>query len=327
MPRVRASRTEVRIARRVPASSAVGDAFRSRPARIEPSAFHRVSQRPPLRRQPCWSPLPRACARFGPASPDAALVPPTPFLPASTASSSCRFAGLLRPASDPGVHRVATLRRRMPATTQRFPTDACPSELLPPEKRFSRHRESLPPCRSTATPLRLRGLVPLGNPLRQRFVAEPHRPMLSWASQLGAPPGHASRSIRERTGRSHQGSARTQTDPVARSTRSVPPPPEGSDHTERTGKERSGRHHCRATIPADQRPSATPPKRCPRRSAPRTTSSSQANPAAPREVIGSCRHDSPEGARTASASELSMVPCAAWFDRRSGRPRLLHRVP
>jgi hypothetical protein len=167
VPRVRATWTEVRIARRVPASSAVGDAFRSRPAQIEPSAFHRVSQRPPLRRQPCWSPLPRACARFGPASPDAALVPPSPFLPASTASSSCRFAGLLRPASDPGVHRVATLRRRMPATTQRFPTDACPSELLPSEKRFSRHRESMPPCRSTATPLRLRGLVPLGNPLRQ----------------------------------------------------------------------------------------------------------------------------------------------------------------
>jgi hypothetical protein len=202
---------------------------------------------------------------------------------------------------------AACLRR-----PQRFPTDACPSELLPPEKRFSRHRESLPPCRSTATPLRLRGLVPLGNPLRRGFVAEPHHPMLSWASQLGAPPGHASRTIRERTGRSHQGSARTQTDPVARSTRSVPPPPEGSDHTERTGKERSGRHHCRATMPADLRPSATPPKRCPRRSAPRATSSPLANPAAPREVIGRCRHDSPEGARTASASELSMVPCAAW---------------
>lgn len=49
----------------------------------------------------------------------------------------------------------------------------------------------------------------------KRSVAEPHRPMLSWASQLGAPPERASRSIRERTGRSHQGSARTRTDPVA----------------------------------------------------------------------------------------------------------------
>lgn len=312
MPRVRASWTEVRIARRVPASSAVGDAFRSRPARIEPSAFHRVSQRPPLRRQPCWSPLPRACARFGPTSPDAALVPPAPFLPASTASSSCRFAGLLRPASDPGVHRVATLQRRMPATTSAFSHRCLPFRASP-------SREAVLASPRVHAPLSFNGnAAATSRPCsaRESVATKVRGRTPSPDALLGFPAWSPTRTcelIHPRTdGQSHQGSARTQTDPVASSTRSVPPPPEGSDHTERTGKERSGRHHCRATIPADQRPSETPPKQCPRRSALRTTSSSRANPAAPREVIGSCRHDSPEGARTASASELSMVPCAAW---------------
>lgn len=82
----------------------------------------------------------------------------------------------------------------------RFPSDACPPELFPSEKRSPRHREALPPCRSSATPIRLRGLVPLGNPWRRRLVAEPHRSMLSWASPLGAPPERDTlRHVRERT--------------------------------------------------------------------------------------------------------------------------------
>jgi hypothetical protein len=55
----------------------------------------------------------------------------------------------------------------------RFPTDACPPELFPSEKRGPRHRAPMPPCRSSATPTRLRGLVPLGNPWCRRLVAEP----------------------------------------------------------------------------------------------------------------------------------------------------------
>jgi hypothetical protein len=89
------------------------------------------SQRPPLRRHACWSPLPRACARFGTSPPGAAHVPSSPFLPASTASSSTRFAGLLRPASDPEVHRVATPRRRMPATASALSLRCLPSRAFP----------------------------------------------------------------------------------------------------------------------------------------------------------------------------------------------------
>jgi hypothetical protein len=46
----------------------------------------------------------------------------------------------------------------------RFPSDAHPPELFPSEKRGLRHRIPMPPCRSSATPTRLRGLLPLGNP-------------------------------------------------------------------------------------------------------------------------------------------------------------------
>jgi hypothetical protein len=221
-------------------------------------------------------------------------------------------------------HIAACLRR-----SQRIPTDACPSELLPPEKRSSRHREPLPPCRSTATPLRLRGLVTLGNPLRRRFVAEPHRPMLSWASPPGAPPRRAS-PTRPRTddARAHQGSARAQTEPVAKSAKATPPQPEGRDHADCTGKERSGSHHCDASIPGKLRPSAPPPERCPRRSAPGTTvvvlGRPRGAPRGHRMIVGTTRPRAraPHGH---PSCPWSLVPRG--FDRRSDRPRLLHCVP
>lgn len=132
--------------------------------------------------------------------PSAVLVPPSPFLPASTVFSTNGIAGLLRPASDHGVHRVSAHRRRMPASSPRFLSDACPPEPFPSEKRTSRHRKVMPPCRSPATPARLRGLDPLGNPLRRILVAESRRPMLSWASLPGAPPDRVHQRVRPRTG-------------------------------------------------------------------------------------------------------------------------------
>jgi len=169
-------------------ASAVGDAFHSRPAC--------TSQAPSLgflKDHPSVG-MPAGVHSHG-LSPASALRLPAPRtfrprrssrprrFPPPTGSRACcvphptlRFIGLPRPGA-------ACLRR-----PPRFPTDACPSELFPSEKRSTRHREALPPCRSPATPARLRGLLPLGNPLRRRFVAEPHRPMLSWASPPGAPP-------------------------------------------------------------------------------------------------------------------------------------------
>jgi hypothetical protein len=42
-----------------------------------------------------------------------------------------RFAGLLHPAADPGVHRVSRYVRRVPATSWPFPTGATPSRAFP----------------------------------------------------------------------------------------------------------------------------------------------------------------------------------------------------
>lgn len=311
VPRVRAMWTGVRIARRVPASSAVGDAFRSRPARIEPSAFHRVSQRPPLRRHLCWSPLPRACARFGPASPDAALVPPSPFLPASTASSSCRFAGLLRPASDHGVHRVATLRCRMPATPSAF------SHRCPPF-RASPSREAVLASPRALAPLSFNGdAVATSRPCsaRESVATRVRGRTPSPDALLGFPSWSPTRTCapttRERMGRSHQGPARRQADPVASSMRPAPPPPEGSDHAGAWGRNRSGRHHCRATMPGNLRPSVPPPKRCPHRSAPGTTSSSGPTTRRPARSSDAGGTTHPRARAPHVHSELSVVPSAA----------------
>jgi len=144
--------------------STVGDAFRSRPARTSqapslgflkdhpsvdiPAGVHSRGLSPASARRlpaphtfrPRRSSRPR---RFPPPTGSRACCVPHPTL---------RFIGFPRPGD-------ACLR-----PPPRFPTDACPPELFPSEKRSSRHREALPPCRSSATPTRLRGLLPLGNP-------------------------------------------------------------------------------------------------------------------------------------------------------------------
>ena len=180
-------------------ASAVGDASHSRPARTKPSAFPRVSQRPPLHRHPVGvhsrglspasaSHLPVSCSfrprRF---SRPRRLPPPTGSRACCIPHPILRFIGLPRSSA-------ACLR-----SPPRFPSDAHPPELFPSEELSPRHREALPPCRSPATPARLRGLVPLGSPSQPRLVAEPHCSMLSWASPLGAPPKRDSlRHARER---------------------------------------------------------------------------------------------------------------------------------
>lgn len=102
------------------------------------------------------------------------LAPPTGSRACCIPHPTLRFAGFPRT-------RVACLRSR-----PRVLTGAYPPELFPSEKRSPRHREALPPCRSPASPARLRGLVPLGSPSQRWLVAEPSCSMLSWASPLGA---------------------------------------------------------------------------------------------------------------------------------------------
>ena len=104
----------------------------SQPPGSEPSAFHRVLSKTasPSASQLVSTPASPE-ARFGLAPPGALLVPSSPFLTASTASSTSRFAGLLHPASDREVHRVSAPQRRMPAVTSALPHRCTPSRAFP----------------------------------------------------------------------------------------------------------------------------------------------------------------------------------------------------
>lgn len=317
--------------------SAVGDASHSRPARTKPSAFPRVSQRAPLHRRPCWRPLPRALTRFGTAPPGATLVPPTPFLTASTASSAHRFAGLLRPASDPEVHRVAAHQRRMPAITSAL------SHRCPPSRAFP-FREAVP-----ASP---RGLAPLSFPGNAGATSRPcsARKSVTAAARgrtalldalLGFPTWSPTRTRlppacpRRAAMRGAEGPRLTGRsggrvrDASATAVRGLRP------HRVRGGG-RKGSASPPPTMPGS-RPSAPPPERCPRRSFLEGRSSSRVGPAAPRGSIGCWPAPLARRARAAAASELSKVPpprgvdracsrslCSAAFREVGGRRRGVH---
>lgn len=148
VPRGRAVWTGVRTTRRVLAHP-IRRRLSQPPGSYKPSAFHRVLSKTSSPSASLLGPLPRAEARIGPAPPGALLVPPPPFLTASTASSTSRFAGLSHPATDPEVHRVSTPWRRMPAITSALSHRCLPSRAFP-------FREAVP-----ASP---RGLAPLSFP-------------------------------------------------------------------------------------------------------------------------------------------------------------------
>jgi len=282
------------------------------PGSYKPNAFHRVSQRPPLRRRACWSPLPRALARFGPSPPGAALVPSSPFLPASTASSSRRFAGLLRPASDLEVHRVATHRRRMPATASALSLRCLPSRAFP-------FREAV-----HASP---RGLAPLsfsGDGCRRDsealFRSEIRDDDGSWPNRIArCSPGLPHLEP-------HTSGPPRRIDFGGWSAASAPPLPEGGGHAGCAGED--VRAHITEKGPSPlARTVAAPPGWRPCRSSHLGTTA--VIPGRPRGAPRDHRQPanaSPEGVCVAAAAEVSMAPLRrmARSPRRSSR--LLVRV-
>ncbi len=327
VPRVRAAWTCVRVARRVlayPNRRRVSQP----PGLYKPSAFPRVlkdllsvdtpagvhsrglspasARRLPAPRsfRPRRSSRPR---RFPPPTGSRACCVPHPTL---------RFTGF--PRTDDACLRPPP----------RFPTSACPPELFPSEERSPRHREALPPCRSPATPARLRGLVPLGNPWQRRLVAEPHCSMLSWASPLGAPADHAP------SGTPQKGSERCATNlrSAGRSAGSIRASCATAAQRPRPRRVRgggtSGRRHRRAALPIEPTvcaaaEAASSPV-CPRPG----DVAQGVEPAAPREPIGHPPARLARGRAHRSSFrgvDGSLTPRG--YGRRSDRPRLLARVP
>ena len=126
----------------------------------------------PLHRHPreASTPAQTASPRFGPGGTTLrSPVPPSWFRTTSTVSSASRFAGLLHPAADPGVHRVSAPGARpdgRSAVTR--PRDAGfePFEEIPADSRTASPRP-LPSCRSPATTAPARGTpLPMRRPWR-----------------------------------------------------------------------------------------------------------------------------------------------------------------
>lgn len=103
---------------------------------------------------------------FGPTLPRVEHVPPSWVLTTLTAFSTESFAGLLHPAADHGVHRVAVLGHAL-ARFGTFPPMLHPPEPSPPEQPCPTSPQAIAPSPSSvATPTRPRGLAPLVSPLR-----------------------------------------------------------------------------------------------------------------------------------------------------------------
>jgi hypothetical protein len=88
---------------------------------------------------------------------------------------------------------VACLR-----SPQRFPTDACPPELLPSEKRCPRRREPLPPCRSPANAAATSRPSSARKSVATKVRGRTSSPAALLGFPSGAPPDRACRAARER---------------------------------------------------------------------------------------------------------------------------------
>jgi len=143
-----------------------------------PSAFHRVLQRPPLRRQNRWCPLPRTGVRFGRGLPSLRHVPPSWSLTTLTASSTSdpwacciplptmRFTGLQPP--------EASMRPLRDIPHGAIPSRAFPSPTAAPPSPGS---HAPLPFTSPREGARLRGLHPSKSPLPASVVADDQPPV------------------------------------------------------------------------------------------------------------------------------------------------------
>jgi hypothetical protein len=269
--------------------------------------------------------------------PSAVLVPPLPFLPASTVCSTNRFAGLLRPASDPEVHRVAAPRGRMPATASALSLRCLPSRAFP-------FREAVPASPRVLAPLSLPGNA--GATTRPCSARKSVATDGSWPNRIArCSPGlphlephlNATPPQRPRTGirrapriraSANRSGGRVRHTSATAARRHRP--------HRRCGEGRSGQHHCRASMPLG-------PDRLRRHRsgilaglAPeRRRSSSQVDPAAPREIAGrpparlargrACRSSirgvQGPSRRVGAIAEAIGLVCSAAFREVGGRRR------
>jgi hypothetical protein len=117
--------------------------------------------------------------------PDPVLVPPLPFLPASTVYSVHHLAGLFHPATDHGVHLVSS-RNPTYAELPTLPTGAPPFEAFPSQVAVSLSPGPLPSrcCFHTAEavlPPNLRAFFHRRVRCVQAVLPLPFCPMLPWA--------------------------------------------------------------------------------------------------------------------------------------------------
>lgn len=179
--RGRAFHTEVRSARCDYGCFALEDT--SRVARLGcPSAFLRIVQRTSSPSTSPWESSPTHLAVcFGPTLPRVEHGPPSWFLTTLTGSSSRGFAGLLRPAADHEVHRVAALAAASRRTTERSHRCHTLQSIPLPN---SRTRVTASPCPRAVTGCEP---GPTSRPCSVRESVAPHtvagvsRPWLSWA--------------------------------------------------------------------------------------------------------------------------------------------------
>jgi hypothetical protein len=163
--------TEVPATFRVSSCPRSADASHIRPVRDRTPALGFSNTAPPSFISREVSPA-GVSADLGPVLPHTVRVPPTWSLTTSTACSLGARAGLLHPATDPGVHRVSAPRRgvciRLPVCARSVScllSDARPSALFPRVQPRRRHRRLLPPRRCpTCLPTRPRGLAPHPRP-------------------------------------------------------------------------------------------------------------------------------------------------------------------
>lgn len=204
------------------------------PGSDEPSAFHRVLQRPPLRRHGFGRVLRRSCLRRARTMPRPdtfrlrGFSPPCRLAPPEGSRACCI------PLPTLGFVGFRTRGTRGLARLPNLPTDVPPSRAYPPATAGLRVTAApCPPAVHHPGVARLRGLDPSGSPWLRAAVAGDTSSRLSWASLLkhdvppGGPPSGRGRRKPATPGTDDERCARLaaprEGDPVARVSATLPP--------------------------------------------------------------------------------------------------------